>query len=263
MSGDLEQEYFSDGITEDIITALSHFRTFPVIARNSTFTYKGQAIRIQQVAAELGARYVLEGSIRKAGERIRITAQLVDAETGHHVWADKFDSTLDDIFDVQDEISRKIVVTIQPELAQAELERATVKRPENLTAWDLTLRGMAFANRHTRDDHDSAREVFESAIDLDPDYVGAWAGLAWSYLAKIALIGTDERQGLLEKGMQAALRAVELDDRSSFAHYVLGVAYAWEEQYTKSISEARNFGTAQPLPRPGIHGAGESIGSRR
>ena len=238
MSDDPEQEYFSDGITEDIITALSYFRTFPVIARNSTFTYKGKAIRIQQIAAELGARYVLEGGIRKAGERIRITAQLVDAETGHHVWADKFDSTIDDIFDVQDEISKKIVVTIQPELAQAELEKATVKRPENLTAWDLILRGMAFANKHTLDDHDSAREAFESAIDLDPDYAGAWAGLAWSYLAKIALVGTDERQNLLETGLQAALRAVELDDRSSFAHYVLGVAYAWEEQYTKSISEA-------------------------
>ncbi|MDJ0958147.1 MAG: adenylate/guanylate cyclase domain-containing protein [Arenicellales bacterium] len=259
MSGDPEQEYFSDGITEDIITALSHFRTFPVIARNSTFTYKGQAIRIQQVAAELGARYVLEGSIRKAGKRIRITAQLVDAETGHHVWADKFDSTLDDIFDVQDEISGKIVVTIQPELAQAELERATVKRPENLTAWDLTLRGMSFANRHTRDDHDSAREVFESAIELDPDYAGAWAGLAWSYLAKIALIGTDERQGLLEKGLQAALRAVELDDRSSFAHYVLGVAYAWGEQYTKSISEAEISVQLNPYHAQALMGLGNRL----
>src|SRR5690606_4598283 len=117
--------------TEDIITALSYFRTFPVIARNSTFTYKGQPVRVQQVAAELGARYVLEGSVRRAGDRIRITAQLVNAENGHHVWADRFDSTLDDIFDIQDEISRKIVATIQPELAHAELEKAVVKHPEN------------------------------------------------------------------------------------------------------------------------------------
>jgi adenylate cyclase len=238
MSGDPEQEYFSDGITEDIITALSYFRSFPVIARNSTFTYKGQAVRVQQVAADLGARYVLEGSIRKSGNRVRITAQLVDAETGHHVWADRYDNTIEDIFDVQDEISRKIAATIQPELTHAELEKTTVKRPENLTAWDLLLRGMAHTNRHTREDHDSAREIFKSAIDIDPDYASAWAGLAWSCLAKIALIGTDERQRLLEEGTQAAMRAVELDSRSSFAHYVLGVAYAWDEQYSRSISEA-------------------------
>lgn len=259
MSGDPEQEYFSDGITEDIITALSYFRSFPVIARNSTFTYKGQAIRVQQVAAELGARYVLEGSIRKAGERIRITAQLVDAETGHHVWADRFDSTISDIFDVQDEISSKIVATIQPELAQAEREKATIKRPENLTAWDLTLRGMAFCNKHTLEDHASARKVFQAAIDLDPDYADAWAGLGWSYLAEIALVGTEERQSLLEKGSQAAKRAVELDSRSSFAHYALGVAHAWAEQYSKSISEAEISLQLNPYHAQALMGLGNRL----
>jgi adenylate cyclase len=238
MSGDPEQEYFSDGITEDIINALSHFRSFPVIARNSTFTYKGQAIRVQQVAAELGARYVLEGSVRKARNRIRIATQLVDAETGHHVWAGKFDSTMDDIFDVQDEISQKIVATIQPELAQAELEKTAVKRPESLTAWDLVLRGMALVNRHTPDDHKPARELFRSAIELAPNYADAWAGIAWSYLANVILVGTDERQVLMKKGLRAAMEAVKLDDRSAFAHYVLGVAYAWDEQFQKAISEA-------------------------
>ncbi|MGA8261453.1 MAG: adenylate/guanylate cyclase domain-containing protein [Arenicellales bacterium] len=238
MSGDPGQEYFSDGVTEDIITALSYFRSFPVIARNSTFTYKGQPVRVQQVARELGVRYVLEGSIRKAGDRIRITVQLIDAETGHHVWADRFDSTMEDIFEVQDEISRRIVITVQPELAQAELERTTFKRPENLTAWDLVLRGMDLINRHTSEDHESARKMFKAAIGLDPDYAGAWAGLALSYLVGISLVGTDERQDLLEKGSEAAMRAVELDNRSSFAHYVLGVAYAWREQFSKSINEA-------------------------
>lgn len=237
IGGDPEQEYFSDGITEDIIAALSHFRSFPVIARNSTFTYKGRIIRVQQVAEELGARYVLEGGVRKAGDRLRITAQLVDAETGHHVWADKFDRTMEDVFEIQDEITQKIAATIQPELAHAELEKSAVKRPENLTAWDYMLRGMAHMNWHTRDGFSEARKILQRAIDIDPDYTDAWAGLAFSYLGDIMLCGTDERQELVEKGMEAAKRAVALDDHSSFAHYVLGMAYVWSEQFQVGISE--------------------------
>jgi len=237
MCGDPEQEYFSDGIAEDIITALSHFRSFPVIARNSTFTYKNRTVRVQQVAEELGARYVLEGSVRRAGDRLRITAQLVDAETGHHLWAEKFDRTMEDVFEIQDEITRRIAATIQPELAQAELEKASVKRPENLTAWDLVLRGMAHVNGHTRDDFTAARESFRRAVDLDPDYTDAWSGLAWAYLADILFRGLDERQELVDKGMEAAKRAVALDDRSAFAHYVLGMAYVWAEQFQTAISE--------------------------
>ena len=192
---------------------------------------------MQQVAEELGARYVLEGGIRKAGQRLRITAQLVDAETGHHVWAGKFDRTIDDIFDIQDEITQKIVATIQPELAHAELEKAAVKRPENLTAWDLVLRGMAHLNRQTCDDYGMAQEIFQGAINLDPDYSDAWAGLGWSYLRGLEFCGVDERKELKEKGMEAAKRAVELDDRSSIAHYVLGTAYVWAEQFQTGISE--------------------------
>lgn len=237
MSGDPEQEYFSDGITEDIITALSHIRFLPVIARNSTFTYKGQVVRVQQVAEELGARYVLEGGVRKAGDRLRITAQLADAGTGHHLWADKFDRTIEDVFEIQDEITQKIVTTIQPELAQAELDKAALKRPENLTAWDLVLRGMADVNRPTRDDYRAARKWFQQAIDIDPDYADAWAGLAWSYLDDVVLCGPEERGGLVDKGMEAAKRAVALDDRSSIAHYVLGMAYVWTEQFQAGISE--------------------------
>ena len=238
LSGDPEQEYFSDGISEDIITALSHFRAFPVIARNSTFTYKGQPVQVQRVAEELGARYVIEGSIRKAGNRVRISAQLIDAESGHNLWAGKYDRTLEDIFEVQDEITSTIVATIQPELTQAELERGAVKRPENLTAWDMVLRGLALVNRHAVDDHEPARNLFRAAIKLEPDYADAWVGLAWSYLANLILVGTEEREDFLNKGFEAALQAVKLDQRSAAAHYILGVAYAWNEEYTKSIGEA-------------------------
>ena len=237
MSGDPEQEYFSDGLTEDLITALSLCRSFPVIARNSTFTYKGQAIRVQQVAEELGARYVLEGSVRKAGNRLRITAQLVDAETGHHVWAEKFDRAIDDVFEIQDEITQKIATTVQPELAQAELEKAAVKRPENLTAWDLVLRGMAHINRQTHQDYRAAQETFRGAIDLDPNYAGAWAGLGWSYLREIEFCDQDARKVLIDQGIEAATRGVELDERSAIAHYVLGTAYVWAEKLQRGISE--------------------------
>ena len=239
MSGDPEQEYFSDGITEEIITTLSHFRSFPVIARNSSFSYKGQAVQVKQIAAELSARYILEGSVRKGGDRVRITAQLVDAESGHHLWADRFDGTLDDIFELQDRIARVIVATIQPELALAELEKVAVKRPENLSAWDLVLRGMSSVNRYTSKDQKPARDLFRAAIELDPEYAEAWAGLAWSYLVNILLIGTEARRELVDKGLEAALEAVRLDDRSAFAHYALSVGYVWNEQIDKSISELK------------------------
>lgn len=259
MSGDPEQEYFSDGITEDIITALSHFRSFPVIARNSSFTYKGQAIRVQQVGRELGARYVLEGSIRRARERLRITAQLVDAESGHHIWAGKFDSTIEDIFDIQDEITLKIVATIQPELAQAEIGKAKVKRPEKLSAWDLVLRGMYYVNRYTLEEYTAAQELFQRAIDLDPNYSDAWAGLGWSYLRRIELHDVDKRQELTEKGMEAGKKAVELDEHSSIAHYVLGLAYVWAEQFQAAVSEVEIALQLNPFDAQARRGLGNRL----
>lgn len=259
MSGDSDQEYFSDGITEDIITALSHFRSFPVIARNSTFTYKGQAVRVQQVARELGARYVLEGSVRKAGERLRITAQLVDAGSGHHVWAGKFDNTIEDVFDIQDEITLKIVATIQPELAQAEMDRAKVKRPEKLSAWDLVLRGMYYVNRHTHEEFVTAQELFQRAIDLDPGYSDAWAGLGWSYLRRIELHDVDKRHELMDKGMEAGKKAVELDEHSSIAHYVLGLAYVWAEQFQAAVSEVEIALQLNPFNAQARRGLGNRL----
>ncbi len=163
MSGDPEQEYFSDGITEDLITALSRVRWLFVIARNSTFTYKGKTIDVKQVGRELGVRYVLEGSVRKGGSRVRITAQLIDATTGSHVWAERFDRELADIFTVQDEITERIAATIEPELARAELERARRKPPESLDAWDLYQRGLWHVWQFNAEDNTAARELFERA----------------------------------------------------------------------------------------------------
>ena len=164
LSGDPEQEYFADGVVEDIITALSHHRWLFVIARNSSFTYKGRAVDVKQIGRELGVRYVLEGSVRKAANRVRITGQLIDATTGAHLWAERFEGTLDDIFELQDRIAADVVGEIAPQLERAEIERAKRKPTENLNAYDYYLRGMANLNRGTREAVDEALPLFEKAI---------------------------------------------------------------------------------------------------
>ena len=163
MSGDAEQEYFADGITEELITQLSRARWFYVIARNSTFTYKGRAVDIRQVGRELGVRYVLEGSVRRAGNRVRITGQLIEAETGHHVWADRFDGTLDDIFDLQDRVAEAVAGAVEPNLRHAEVLRAQAKPTSSLTAYDLVLRTLALPHRARRDANDQALDLLRDA----------------------------------------------------------------------------------------------------
>jgi TolB-like protein/class 3 adenylate cyclase len=184
MSGDPEQEYFADGMVEDIITALSRFRSLFVIARNSSFTYKGKAVDIKQVGRELGVRYVLEGSVRKAGSRIRITGQLIEAATHRHLWADKFDGALEDVFDLQDQVTMSVVGLIAPKLEQAEMERANQKPTERLDSYDFYLRGMALADR--RRFLTEARECFSKAFELDPGYGAAYAMAAWTLLRQQA-----------------------------------------------------------------------------
>ena len=178
LSGDPEQEYFSDGITEDFITALSHIRQFYVIARNTTFTYKGQAVDVQTVAKDLDVQYVLEGSVRKAENRVRISAQLIDGDTGKHLWAEKYDRKLEDIFAVQDEITLTVVGAIEPELAKAEQRRATSKKPEILDAWDCYHQGMWLWQTMGKDNIAEARQLFERAMELDPNFGPAYAGYA-------------------------------------------------------------------------------------
>ncbi|MBT3533928.1 MAG: adenylate/guanylate cyclase domain-containing protein [Rhodospirillaceae bacterium] len=192
MSGDPEQEYFADGIAEDVITALSRFRSLFVIARNSSFTYKGGAVDITQVARDLGVRYVVEGSVRRAGNRVRITAQLIDAGTANHLWADRFDGALDDVFELQDQITEQIVVAVEPEIGARERERVRRKPPENLNAWELVQRGLSHHYRLNKADRAEAIRLFREAVVLDPNFAVAHAYLAFSLSAAIRFDSTDD-----------------------------------------------------------------------
>jgi len=200
MSADAEQEYFVDGIVEDIITGLSRIRWLHVLARNSTFAYKGRAVDVKQLGRDLGARYVLEGSLRKAGNRVRITAQLIEATSGAHVWAERYDRALDDIFELQDEITVSLVGAIEPSLRQAEIERAKRKRPENLDAYDLYLRALQHAYVPMPGEADKALVLLDQALALDPEYPPAHATAAWCYEIRYL------RGGLHEANKAAALR---------------------------------------------------------
>lgn len=237
IGGDPEQAYFADGLTEDVITALSLWRSFPVIARNSTFTYKGQAVDVKRVGRELGARYVLEGSVRKAGNRVRVTAQFIDAETGHHVWVERYDRALEDVFDLQDELTQRMAATIEPELERAELKKAAAKRTESLSAWDCYLRGMAAITQRSCEGNARAREMFERAVARDPNYSDGWTGLTLSHVRDISEGCTDDREATLARAFEAGHRAVALDGASSSAHFNLGTAYVWAERYDLAIAE--------------------------
>jgi adenylate cyclase len=181
LSSDPEQEYFSDGLTEDLITDLSRLSGLFVIARHSTFTYKGKAVKVQEVSQELGVRYVLEGSVRKAGERVRITAQLIEAPTGHHLWAERYDRPLQDILALQDEIVQKIVTTLRRQLTLWEQGHLVRKTTDSLEAYDYYLRGEEYFYRVTKETTAQARQMYEQALALDPQYAEAYAQLGWTY----------------------------------------------------------------------------------
>jgi TolB-like protein len=210
MSGDAAQEYFADGIVEEIITALSHMRWLAVIARNSTFTYKGKNVDVKQVGRELGVRYVLEGSVRKAGERVRITGQLIDASTGAHLWADRFDGGLEDIFDLQDQVTASVVSAIAPKLEQAEIERAKRKPTDSLDAYDYFLRGMASLHQWTRESSEEALRLFYRSIELDPDFASAYGMAAWCFVWRKVNGWMGEREQETAEAAGLARRAVDL-----------------------------------------------------
>ena len=211
MSGDPEQEYFADGIVEDIITALSRTKALFVIARNSTFSYKGKSPDIRQVGRDLGVRYVLEGSVRKAGKRVRITGQLIDAQSGAHIWADRFDGELADIFELQDAVASRVVIAIVPSLEQAEIVRVSNKRTESLAAYDCLLRGWACIDQLSREANQRALEYFERAIELDPNFAVAWARAAAVYLQRKSWGWSDDPEREAKETERLVRRALELD----------------------------------------------------
>jgi TolB-like protein/tetratricopeptide (TPR) repeat protein len=210
LSGDPEQDYFADGVVEDIITALSRNRWLFVIARNSSFTYKGQAVDVKQVGRELGVRYVLEGSLRKAAKRVRITEQLIDATTSGHLWADRFEGTLSDIFELQDQVTERVVGTIAPQLERAEIDRAKRKPTGSLDAYDYYLCGMAKLHNGTKEAINEALSLYYKAIDLDPDFASAYAMAAWCHLWRKANGWMTDRPQDIAEGVRLARRAVEL-----------------------------------------------------
>jgi len=236
MSGDREQEYFSDGMSEDIITALSKLRWFFVIARNSSFVYKGKAVHIGQVARELGVRYVVEGSVRKSGDQVRISAQLNDVSTGGHIWADRYDRNLADVFAVQDEITESIVAAIEPHLYAAENFRAQRKPPGSLDAWDLVMRALSHYWRVTRQDNVVAQALLEKAISIDPQYGQALGVLATSHIFG-AHMGWADMRSAVPIAERAALAAVEADTEDAWAHHGLAYTYLFARRFDDSLAE--------------------------
>jgi TolB-like protein len=236
MSGDPEQEYFSDGISEDIITALSKLRWFFVIARNSSFTYKGKAVHMKRVAEELGVGYVVEGSVRKGGDRVRITAQLNDVATGSHIWAERYDRDLADVFAVQDEITEAIVAAIEPQLYAAENFRAQRKPPNSLDAWDLVMRALSHYWRVTRQDTIVAQALLEKAIAIDPNYGQALGVLATSHTFS-AHMGWADIATVAPIAERAALAAILADSEDPWAHHALGCVYLFARRFDDSLAE--------------------------
>jgi adenylate cyclase len=237
LSGDPEQEYFSDGITNDIITDLSKFRELLVIASNTVFTYKGKPVKVQQVSEELGVRYVLEGSVQKLSHNLRINAQLIDAATDHHIWAERFDRDLEDLFEVQNEIVRTIVSTMAIKVEKAERERAMRKDTDNLKAYDYVLRGREYYNQRTHSANVKAKEMFNKAIQLDPVYADAYVALAKSYVNDISFGWTEFPGKAKQKAKDLANKAITLDESSAAAHALIGATYFYQGEYDLALSE--------------------------
>jgi adenylate cyclase len=246
MSDDPKQEYFSDGITEDIITGLSKIPRLFVIARNSTFTYKGKPVKIQQVGRELGVRYVLEGSVQRSGHRIRITAQLIDASTEQHLWGERYDRDLKDIFALQDEITMKIMTALQVKLTEGEQARLFGKGTANLQAYEKVLQGREHIRRLNIEGNVQARELFEEAIALDPEYSIAYAALAQTHLLDVWLGLSESPDQSIEKSGELAQKALALDDTLALTHTIWSHIYRLKQQHDKAIAEGERAVALNP-----------------
>lgn len=236
MSGDPTKEYFSDGLTEEIITGLSKIPSLFVIARNSTFTYKGKPVKVQQVSRELGVKYVLEGSVRSAGERVRITAQLIDGMTGQHLWAERYDRQMKDIFAIQDDITMKIMVAMQVKLTAGEDAFLGAKGTDNLEAYFLFLQAIAYFNEFSKDNNILARQKYEGVIALEPEYAAAHGGLSATYI-QAAWLGWDESpEQSITQAFEHSQKCLALDDSNAFSHAVSGAVYLVLRQWEKAIA---------------------------
>ena len=235
MSADPKQEYFSDGMTEEIITALSKISEMFVIARNSSFIYKGKSLKVQQVGRELGVQYVLEGSVRKAAERVRITAQLIDAATGNHLWAERYDRELKDVFELQDEITRKIVIALQVELTRGEQARIWHKSSHNLEALGLTSKALDLFERNTKEENAKARDLFNQATRLDPEYAFAWTYLAWTYLVDAVYGFSSSPTESMQKAIELTNKSTAMDDTQPDIHALWSTIYLGQGQHEKAI----------------------------
>jgi adenylate cyclase len=237
LSGDPAQDYIADGISENIISTLSKISEMFVIARNSTFTYKGKPVKVQQVSEELGVRYVLEGSVQKMGNRVRITAQLIDAITGHHLWSEKYDRDMKDLFALQDEITHKIIVELQVKLTEGEQARVSHKSTTNLEAWSYAVRGLKLFEHVSKENNAKAMELLERAVELDPGYVWAWVRLAWTHIVARKPGWSQSPSASLKKAVEISQKVLVLDESDSDVRALLGVVYLIQKRYEQAITE--------------------------
>ena len=239
LSPDPEQEYFADGVTEDLITDLSRLPGIAVISRHSTFTYKDTAVTVQQVCEELGSNLVLEGSVRKVGDKVRITAQLIEGNSGQHLWAQRYDRDLENIFEIQDEVNQKIVSACSLQLSEGDRQGMKRRGTDVMDAYDYVLRGMKETQANTMEGSARARYCFECALELDPNYAAAFARLALNYIFRWIQGWSKSKEDSLDKGLEFALKAVGIDSQLAMAHAALSWAYLWHGEHEKAIAEGR------------------------
>jgi TolB-like protein len=237
LSKDPAEDYFVDGLTEDIITALAYWRWFPVVARNSTFAYRGKPKNVTEIGRELGAAYVVEGSARRSGEQVRITLQLIEAATGHHLFAERYDRSMADVFVMQEEIAERIVLSIEPEIHRAEARRAARKPPSDLGAWDHALKALSLQERMTPSGHAEARQHLKMSLALDPTSARAWSLLSLCHYHEGILGWVEPRADALRASLEAAETAVSHDDREWLAHGLWGMGRLWTARDFSSALE--------------------------
>ena len=259
MSGDPEQDYFSDGLTEDIITELSKHRWLEVVARNTTFAYKGQSFDIRQLAKAVGANYVVEGSVRRAGQRVRVTVQLIDGNTGNHVWAERYDRKLEDIFDLQDEITQTIVGRIEPEIGHAVRQKVERAPRRDLRAWDCYHLGSANFYKFTAESNLEAQRLFQQSRELDPRFAEAHAWWAWSVILGMVYWDTEPSPALMDEALAAAQDALALDNQSAVIHNIVGRVQLARCEYRSALAHNETAIRLNPTLAAGYCALGDSL----